>query len=214
MTVTVVSAAGATLTRGGIAAAVEGEPDLALVGAAASGAEALALLGTQLPDVVLLDLDLADGNGLTWAADLRRRHPALGIVLLAARDDDLLLRALEAGISAFLPRTEELGAILAAVRHAAAAPASFTAPDLAGALSRRRSSATVVSPREREVLHLLRDGLTVPQIAAALGLSESTVKTYLARIYDKLGVTGRDQAVVAATDRGLLTRAADRPAGP
>ncbi|GAB7041281.1 MULTISPECIES: helix-turn-helix transcriptional regulator [Catenuloplanes] len=205
MTVTVVSASGATLTRVGIAAAFEGEPDLRLVGAAASGAEALALLAAQQPDVVLLDLDLADGDGLTWGAEVRRGHPALGIVLLAARDDDLLLRALEAGISAFLPRTEELGAILAAVRHAAAAPGSFTAPDLAGALTRRRHSATVVSPREREVLNLLRDGLTVPQIAATLGLSESTVKTYLARIYDKLGVTGRNQAVATATDRGLLT---------
>ncbi|MDR7279992.1 response regulator transcription factor [Catenuloplanes atrovinosus] len=204
MAVTVVSASGATLTRVGIAAAFEGAPDLRLVGAAASGAEALALLGAQRPDVVLLDLDLTDGNGLTWGAEVRRSHPALGIVLLAARDDDLLLRALEAGISAFLPRTEELGAILAAVRHAAAAPSSFTAPDLAGALSRRRHSATVVSPREREVLNLLREGLTVPQIATALGLSESTVKTYLARIYDKLGVTGREQAVIAATDRGLL----------
>ena len=205
MAVTVVCASGATLTRVGIAAAFEGEPDLRLVGAVASGTEALALLGAHRPDVVLLDRDLSDGDGLAWGAEARRGHPGLGIVLLAARDDDLLLRALEAGISAFLPRTEELGAILAAVRHAAAAPGSFTAPDLAGALSRRRHSATVVSPREREVLTLLRDRLTVPQIAAALGLSESTVKTYLARIYDKLDVTGRDQAVATATDRGLLT---------
>lgn len=207
MTVTVVAVSGATLVRVGISASFRGQPDLRLAGTVASIYDAQVLIKESQADVVLLDTDLADGNGLLYGAELRRENPLLGIVLIAPRDDDLLLRALEAGISGFLPRSAEVAATLAAVRHAAAAPASFTAPDLAGALNRRRHSATLVSPREREVLNLLRDELTVPQIAVALKLSESTVKTYLARIYDKLGVTGRDQAVSAAANRGLLTPA-------
>jgi DNA-binding NarL/FixJ family response regulator len=98
--------------------------------------------------------------------------------------------------------------VLVAIRHAAAAPHSFNAPGLSSALSRRKSQAGgLLSQREREVLSLMRDGLSLPTIANRLEVSEATVKTYVSRLYSKLRVNNRSQALMAAANQGLFASA-------
>jgi DNA-binding NarL/FixJ family response regulator len=162
--------------------------------------------GTR-PDVVTIDVALPDRDGLLLAAELRDRYADLGIVMLASRqEDDVLFRALETGVSAFVAKTAPLEEVLCAIRHAAVAPSSFTASGLALAVTRRRTTQArlVLSPRETEVLRLLHDGLSVPAIALQMFISQSTTKTYVARLYEKLGATSRAQALMCAMHHGLI----------
>jgi DNA-binding NarL/FixJ family response regulator len=205
MSLTVVAITDSALARAGFAAVVAPHADLRLAGTATSALEADLLIERARPDVVLIDHELADGDGLGYAARLRRGRPGLGVVLLAPRDDALLIRALEAGVSAYVPRSASVEAVLAAVRHAAAAPGSFAASGLAGALARHQQRNGTLSPRESEVLRLLTDGWSAGRISSELRVSESTVRTYVARLYDKLGVRTRAEAVVAAERMGLPT---------
>jgi DNA-binding CsgD family transcriptional regulator len=117
-----------------------------------------------------------------------------------------MFRALETGVSAFVAKTAPVEEVLAAIRHAAVAASSFTASGLAVALARRRSvqERLSLSPRETEVLRLLRDGLSIPAIALAMFISQSTAKTYVARLYDKLGAGNRAQALMTAVHYGLI----------
>jgi DNA-binding NarL/FixJ family response regulator len=197
---------GHPLIRWGLARMADEQADLHGVGEAATAAQALALAATGAPDVVTVDVALPDQNGLVLARELRDRYPNLGIVVLTSQDeDDVLFRALDTGVSAFVPKTAPVPEILAAIRHAAVASSSFTATGLAGALRRRQASPgrSALSPREREVLVLLQDGLSVPAIARTLYLSLSTAKTYVARVYEKLGACNRAQALMAAMRMGL-----------
>lgn len=207
MAVTVVAVAEAALVRAGISATLRPREDIALVGTAASAAEAEPLVARLCPDVALIEHELGDAGGLDVAARLRRTRPALGLVLLGPHDDHLIVWALQAGISAYVLRSTPVDELLAAIRHAAVAPGSFAGPDLAGVIARRRGhGAPSLSDRERQVLTLLAGGLSTQRISGEMGVSESTVKTYLSRVYDKLGVRGRADAVAAASHAGLLRR--------
>jgi DNA-binding NarL/FixJ family response regulator len=120
--------------------------------------------------------------------------------------DDQLFGALEAGASAFVPKDAPADEVVAAARHAAASPVAFSAADLANAMRRRMDPATpAISPREREVLTLLADGLAVAQIAATLFISESTAKSHISKLYEKLGVANRAQALMTALRLGLIS---------
>jgi DNA-binding NarL/FixJ family response regulator len=196
---------GHPLIRWGLARVADDQDDLQCVGEADSAVEALALVAACTPDVVTVDVALPDQNGLALARELRDRYPNLGIVVLTSQDeDDVLFRALDTGVSAFVPKTAPVPEILAAIRHAAVAASSFTATGLAGAMRRRAEvpGRTALSPREREVLTLLQDGQSVPAIARTLYLSPSTAKTYVARVYEKLGACNRAQALMAAVRLG------------
>jgi DNA-binding NarL/FixJ family response regulator len=154
-----------------------------------------------------VDVTLPDGDGLQLARDLRDSYADLGIVILTSKqEDDVLFRALETGVSAFVAKTAPVEEVLAAIRHAAVAAASFTASGLAMAFARRRAMQEhlALSPREKEVLHLLHEGLSIPAIAIELYISVSTAKTYVARLYEKLGVASRSQALMAALHHGLI----------
>ena len=194
------------LLRLGLARVVAGCPDLELVGEAASAAEAVRVVTATRPDVVTIDASLADADGIALARQLRASAPDLGIVLLSAVNDDALLyRALDAGLSAYVTKAGPTSSVLVAIRHAAVAPHSFNAPGLSSALSRRKSQAGgLLSQREREVLALMRDGLSLPTIANRLEVSEATVKTYVSRLYSKLRVNNRSQALMAAANQGLF----------
>jgi DNA-binding NarL/FixJ family response regulator len=197
----------ATLTRLGLTAALQDDQDIKLVATVGSAAQGRLAAAELHPDVVAVDVALPDADGLRFAAQLRERSATLGVVLLAPRDDDRLVRSLEAGISAYVPANAPIGVLLSAFRHAAVAPTSFTAPDLARALARHRRQQQLLSPRETEVLRLLHAGANVPRIAAALLVTESTVKTYLSRLYDKLGVSNRAEALAEAGRAGLIPEA-------
>ena len=198
---------GHTLTRFGLRELVAQHPDIEIAAECGSAAAAPAMVAAHSPDVVTVDVALPDGDGLQLARDFRDRYEGLGIVVLTSQDqDDVLFRALETGVSAFVAKTAPVEEVLAAIRHAAVAASSFTASGLAVALARRRSAQErlALSPRESEVLRLLRDGLSIPAIAVAMFISQSTAKTYVARLYDKLGAANRAQAQVTAMHFGLI----------
>jgi len=193
-----------TLTCLGLTAALADSPDVLLAAVVDRASAARAAVTEHRPDVVAVDVALPDEDGLHLAAALRHDAPERGVVLISPRDDDRLMRALEAGISAYVPTNAPIEVLLSAVRHAAVAPASFTAPDLAQAMARHRRQQQLLSPREGEVLRALSAGSSVPQMAEALLVSGCTSKTYLSRLYDKLGVNNRAQALTVAMRAGLL----------
>ncbi len=206
---------GHTITRYGLRELVAQHPDIEITAECGSAAEAHRMLAAARPDVVTVDVALPDGDGLRLAREFRDRYADLGIVMLTSRhEDDVLFRALETGVSAFVAKTAPVEEILAAIRHAAVAASSFTAAGLAVALARRRitQERLALSPREAQVLRLLRDGLSIPAIALEMFISQSTAKTYVARLYDKLGAANRAQALMTAVQHGLFGYQADPPA--
>ena len=159
-------------------------------------------------DVLVTDLGLPDGSGLDLVRTARAASATMGIVVLTMYSgDEQILGALEAGASAFVNKDAAADEVVAAARHAASAPRAFSANDLAAVLARRMAAPVGprLSPREGEVLALLVDGLSVGQISRRLYISESTTKTHVAKIYEKLGVSNRAQAVMAAVRLGLVS---------
>ncbi|TDO35717.1 DNA-binding NarL/FixJ family response regulator [Kribbella sp. VKM Ac-2527] len=198
---------GHTLIRYGLVRLVGNDAEITVVGECGLAAEAPALVAATRPDVVVLDVSLPDADGLTLARELRDRNPGLGIVILTSHaEDDVLFRALETGVSAFVRKTAPNAELLGAIRHAAVAADSFTATGLAAALARRTRSVSgvVLSPREREVLLLLAAGQSVPAIAGVMFVSVSTAKTYVGRVYEKLGAGNRATAIMTALRLGLI----------
>ncbi|MFF0264207.1 response regulator [Kribbella sp. NPDC004536] len=210
--ISVVVVDGHTLTRYGLVGLVSADAEITVVGECGLAAEAPARIAATHPDVVVLDVVLPDADGLRLARELRDRHSSLGIVVLTSHDeDDVLFRALETGVSAFVAKTAPNTEVLGAIRHAAVAAASFTATGLASALARRGQAtlptvcSLALSPREQEVLSLLATGQSVPAIAGSMYVSLSTAKTYVARLYEKLGATNRANAIMTALRLGLIT---------
>lgn len=183
------------------------QPDLTMVGEAADAVDAINLAYALQPDVITVDCSLPDGQGWALAADLRDRYPKLGIVILTADcTDEYLFRALDCGASAFVPKSAPVQEVVGAIRHAAVSATAFSASGLAQAMRRRAGAVqrSMLSPREHEVLVLLRDGLSVPEVASQIYVSLSTAKTYVARLYEKLGANNRAQALMAAVRLGLF----------
>jgi DNA-binding NarL/FixJ family response regulator len=204
MTITLVAVDEHVLLRMGLARIVAACTDIVLIGEAGSQEEALRTVPHLRPDVVTVGLNLPDGDGVATGLRLREQLPDLGVVLLTVVVADApLLRAMDAGLSAYINKSAPVPEVLAAIRHAAVAPHSFNAPGLAGVL-RRAGHPSLLSQRELQVLALMRDGRTLPAIAAELHVSLATVKTYVARLYTKLKVRNRAQALVAAASLGLL----------
>lgn len=205
MSIRLVVIDGHTLCRYGLAQVAEDQPDLELVGEAPTIESGHVQIDTFRPDVVVTDMALPDGEGLTLVRHLRQVHPTLGVVMTASADaDEPMFRAMEAGASAYVAKSAPVPEILAAIRSAAVAPASFSACGLAEALGRRRTGELLLSPREKQVLSLLMDGLSIGAIARSMHLSHSTAKTYTARMYDKLGAANRTQALMKALRLGLI----------
>ena len=194
-----------TLLRLGLARVVAAHPEIEMVGEAGSAANALRVVEETQPAVVTMGLSLPDGDGIVVAQRLRESRPNLGVVLLTeVADDALLYRALDARLSAYVTKSAPVQQVLAAIRHAAVAPTSFTTPGLSAALSRRQTQGGLLSRRERQVLSLMRDGISLPAMAVQLQVSEATVKTYVSRLYSKLRVNNRSQALMVAVNQGLL----------
>ncbi|HEX9336374.1 MAG TPA: response regulator transcription factor [Pseudonocardiaceae bacterium] len=215
MTIRVVAVDGHTMTRYGLAGLIAEQLDIELAGEADTIATGMRAVGLLRPDVVTIDVALPDGDGIRFAHDLRDRHPELGIVILTSRgEDDVLFRALESGVSAFVAKSASTDEVLGAIRHSAVAASSFTAAGLAMALARRGHAGDrlALSPREDEALRLLGAGLSIPAIAGTMFVSQSTAKTYVARLYEKLGASNRAQALMTALRNGLLQHELHEPA--
>jgi DNA-binding NarL/FixJ family response regulator len=195
------------LIRQGLSRAFERQSDFTVVGQAGSVAEAIALAEKLAPDVVVTDVRLPDGTGLDVVRALRADRPDVGLVVLTMyAGDEQLFAALEAGASAFVAKDAPADDVVAAARHALVAPRSFTAANLAEAMRRRMEpSGPRLSPREQEVLSLLAEGLGVAAIAKKIYVSESTAKTHISKIYEKLGAANRAQAIMAGIRAGLIS---------
>ncbi|MDQ3104363.1 MAG: response regulator transcription factor [Actinomycetota bacterium] len=194
------------LIRQGLRRAFERNEDFTVVGEAANLGQGEQMVASLKPQVVVIDVRLPDGSGLDLVRKMRQHVPGLGIVVLTMyAGDEQLFSALDAGASAFVPKDAPAEDVVAAARHAAVSPRSFTAPDLAEAMQRRlKPTGPQLSPREREVLDLLAEGLGVAAISRKLYISESTAKTHISKIYDKLGAANRAQAIMNAIRAGLI----------
>jgi DNA-binding NarL/FixJ family response regulator len=194
------------LIRQGLARAFERHEDFEVAGQAASVGEGLRLFASLAPDVVITDVRLPDGTGLDLVKRLRSDGHDTGIVVLTMyAGDEQLFAALEAGASAFVAKDAPSDEVVAAARHALVSPRSFTAADLGGAMRRRMTPAgPQLTQRESEVLSLLARGFSVSAIARSIFVSDSTAKTHISKIYEKLGASNRADAIMKAVRSGLL----------
>lgn len=198
------------LIRQGLARAFERDEEMTVVGQAGSVREGVAVFGELEPDVVVTDLELPDGHGLDIVRQVRTTHDKVGLVVLTMHaGDDQIFAAMEAGASAFVGKDSKATEVVSAARHAAVAPRTFLCAGLSAAMMRRATTPAPpkLSAREEEVLALLADGLGTGEIAGSLFMSESTAKTHITHIYQKLGAANRAQALVAAMRLGLLDHA-------
>jgi two-component system, NarL family, nitrate/nitrite response regulator NarL len=196
--------------RDGTARAIAAWPELEVVGQTGDGNDALEQIRALSPDVALVDLRLPgiDGVGIATAAKLEGLSTRV-LILSAFTDEQLIYKAIEAGAVGYLTKDSSADELARAVLHASRG-GTVLGPELAGAVAnqireRARTDLPVLTDREREVLVLLCEGLSAPQIGQRLFLGTSTVKTHLAHLYEKLGVSDRAAAVAVAMRLGMLT---------
>jgi DNA-binding NarL/FixJ family response regulator len=195
------------LIRQGLVGAFSREPGMRVVGEADTVGSALKSYAEQRPQVVVTDLQLPDGTGLDVIRAIRKENQQAGLVVVTMHSgDEQIFASMEAGASAFVGKDAPSAEVVKAARHAVVSPRSFLCAGLVGAMMRRASAeSTRLSDREHQVLVLLADGLGAGGIAQKLYLSESTAKSHIARIYQKLGANNRAQALVTAMRIGLLS---------
>ncbi len=194
------------LIRQGLARAFERQDDFVVIGQAASVRQGLDMFDALAPDVIITDVRLPDGTGFDLVRTVRQQRDDIGIVVLTMyAGDDQLFAAMEAGASAFVAKDVPADDVVAAARHSLVTPLSFTAANLTDAMRRRLSpTGPQLTVRESEVLTYLARGFGVSAIARTLFVSESTAKTHISKIYDKLGAANRAEAIMKAVRAGLL----------
>ncbi|MGW8565421.1 response regulator [Isoptericola sp. NPDC055881] len=194
------------VVRDGIVGMVATDPGVEVVGEASDGSQSVALARVLDPDVVLMDLRMRGMDGVAAIREFGRLGIRARVVVLTTYDADAdVLPAIEAGATGYLLKDAPRDELLRAIRAAAVGDAVL-APSVASRLVRRVRSpeASVLTPRELEVLALVADGTTNRAAGERLHLSEATVKTHLISIYAKLGVGDRAAAVAVGFRRGLL----------
>ncbi len=196
------------VVRAGLAGLFADEAGFEVVGQAADGAEAVALAAKTRPDVVLMDLRMPVLDGVAATAQILAAKPPVPRVLILTtyESDDQILAAIEAGAAGYLLKAAPQDEIVAGIRLVADGQTALSPAVAARLVSRMREPAASValSGREGEVLRLVSRGRSNKQIAVELGIGESTVKTHLLKIFDKLGVGDRTRAVTLAMERGLI----------
>ncbi|MGO3146762.1 MAG: response regulator [Leucobacter sp.] len=207
------------IVRAGIVGLLETERDFEVVGEAVSGEEALDRAAETAPDVVLMDLRMPGMGGVEATRQLLAQSAGIGAVALRVlvfttyEDDEQILAAIEAGANGYLVKAAPASELAAGVR-AVAAGQTVLAPSIAAQLVKRASNGggtgehagprAVLTPREAEILTLVGEGLSNPAIAARLYIGESTVKTHLLHVFEKLGVSDRTRAVTRAMELRLI----------
>lgn len=196
---------------GGIVSLLETDGQIQVVGRATTGVEAVELARELAPDLVLMDLRMPDMDGTAATAAITEALPSTRVLVLTTYEsDDHILGAIEAGASGYLLKAAPADQIVAGVR-AVVGGETVLAPSIAATLVERtrrahESEAPTLSPRETEVLRAVAAGKSNPEIARALFISETTVKSHVLRAFEKLGVRNRTQAVLRALDLGLIRR--------
>ncbi|CDR04219.1 response regulator [Streptomyces iranensis] len=198
------------VVRRGLHDLLDAEPDIEVVGDAGTVDHAMARGPALRPDVAILDVRLPDGDGITVCRELRSRMPGLACLMLTSfDDDDALLDAIMAGAAGYVLKQIKGSDLVSAVRTVASGQSMLDPATTARLMSTLRGDTAPqeprdevlagLSPREREILVLIGDGLTNRQIGKRLFLSEKTVKNHISRLLAKLGVERRIQAAVLAT---------------
>jgi DNA-binding NarL/FixJ family response regulator len=196
------------IVRQGLVSVLEDEDDLEVVGAVESAVEALREVRRLRPDVMLLDLEMPELDGVEAIPQLLAAWPGLGVLVFTAYDtDDRVLGAVRAGARGYLLKGASADEIARGIRTVHSG-GSYLEPRVASRLMAEvispRRSASELSEREREVLRLVAEGLPTKQIARNLSIAERTVKFHVNSIFRKLGADNRAQAVALAAQRGLL----------
>lgn len=190
-----------TMILGALAALLEIERDLTVVGRASTGPDALALTLTEAPDVLLTDIEMPGMSGLDVAAALKARGSAVRVIILTTfARPGYLRRALDVGASGYLLKDAPSSRLAEAIRRVAAGGRAID-PDLA---AEAWSEPDPLTDRERQVLRLAGDGLSSEAIARSLQLSEGTVRNYLSEAIGKLGAQNRVEAARLARQKGWL----------
>ncbi|MBL8131935.1 MAG: response regulator transcription factor [Anaerolineae bacterium] len=207
MSISIVIVDDHVVVRQGLRLLLETQPELRIVGETGDGQEALRLVETLQPDVVLLDLIMPGMSGLDVLRELRRRGVGSRVlVLTSSLEDHIVTQALQAGADGYLLKTSRSSDMLNAIRQVAAggsaldpAVTTILRQHLAG-----RDPLDALTPREREVFDLLAHGVSSPQIAEKLVVSEATVRTHITSVLDKLRLRDRTQVMVYALKRGIV----------
>jgi DNA-binding NarL/FixJ family response regulator len=205
------------LMRAGLVAVLESDRDIEVVGQASTGREAVALTRRRQPDVVLMDVQMPDLDGIAATRELTGASPVARVLILTTfEEDDYIFGGLRAGASGFLLKRTRPEDLIAAV-HTIAAGESLLSPSVTRRVIDRMAAQPAagggsaeldeLTPRERDVLELLTRGLSNAEIAEALVVEPSTVKTHVKRILMKLGLRDRVQAVIYAYEHGVNRRA-------
>jgi DNA-binding NarL/FixJ family response regulator len=204
-----------TVVREGLAAILSTDAEIQVVGLASHGEEALTLMPETQPDLVLMDLKMPVMNGVQATRRLRRAHPGVHVLVLTTyADQQWVVDAIRAGAAGYLLKDTRRDELIAAIKGTVQGQ-SFLDPTIAGKVMREmatsRGPAGPVAPdiqplkeREQEVLGLLVEGHSNPEIARRLHLAPGTVRNYVSAIFQKLGVSDRTQAAVVALQRRLV----------
>lgn len=191
--------------RGGLAQLLTGEADIEVVGMAADGSEALALVQQLHPDVLIMDLQMPHVDGVTATRQVVAEGGTDVLVLTSFSDTDRIVAALDAGAVGYLLKDAEPEDVIEGVRAVSRGESPIhprAARQLLGALPRPPRDQDL-TPRELQVLVLVRKGLANKQIARRLGISERTVKTHLTSTFARIGASDRTQAALWAERRGI-----------
>ncbi len=195
------------VVRGGLTQLLAGVEDITVVGEAADGAEAIEQARTLRPDVVLMDLQMPGVDGVSATRQIVAEELAQVLVLTSFSDGERIVGALDAGAVGYLLKDADPDEVLSGIRavsrgespiHPRAARELLTARSGGGA-----TATTELTPRETEVLRLVRQGLANKQIARRLGISERTVKAHLTSVFARIGVSDRTQAALWAERQGI-----------
>jgi DNA-binding NarL/FixJ family response regulator len=194
------------VVREGLVGMLNGQDDFDVVAVADDGAKAITLYNEHKPDVVLMDLQMPNLDGVSAIQQIRSDEASAHVLVLTTFDSDAdILRAIEAGATGYLLKDTPREELFRAIR-AAANGESVLAPSVATRLmTRMRSPAEEkLSAREIDVLELVAKGYSNKEVAKALHISTATVKTHLIHIYSKLGVDDRTSATTTAIERGII----------
>jgi two-component system NarL family response regulator len=200
------------LVREGLTSLLRIHPEIEVVGEASDGDEAVSKARTLEPDVILMDISMPGMNGITATKIIKKEMPRTKVIMLTMLDQEgYVYEAVKAGATGYLLKNTGLDDLVKAIKEVLKGGATLH-PDAQAQLlkeyvfmARQNRDTFGLSERELEVLQLLADGMSNKEIASKLFISTQTVKTHIAHIFDKLGVSDRTEAVAAALRRGLVT---------
>lgn len=192
----------------GLAALINDQDDMKVVGHTGSVAESIARVAELRPDLALIDFRLTDGTGADAAAGIRQVRPETRLIFLTREDTEAArFAAVEAGASAFIHKSRAAQDVVEAIRTVAHGGTLFTPHSIATLLNSRReveAQLERLTPREKEVLRMMAEGISSREIANRLGISYTTVRTHIRSLGSKLGVHSKLEAIVKARELALV----------